>query len=43
MRAWYNKGAMEEIGKVEYYYTLITGEKREKFEQFRTLLLEYNE
>lgn len=34
---------MEEIGKVEYYYTLITGEKREKFEQFRALLLEYNE
>ncbi len=29
--------------EMEYYENLIRGEKREKFEEFRTLLLEYNE
>ena len=42
-KRWYNSGMMKTADLIEQYKTLIQGEKKEKFDLFRALLLEYNE
>ena len=42
-KAWYNRFVMEMQNINELYEKVILGEKREDFERFRALLLEYNQ